>query len=81
MKKHALFLFLLLCCIHGVYAQDYYITFIKGDVRLNNKPLKLGDKLQSLNKLASADRSAVLALFNLDRGSSALILNRSKPNR
>jgi len=51
-----------------VHAQSYYVTYIKGQVFLNGKPLKLRDKVDGPNLLSSPDKTAVVALFNMQKG-------------
>ncbi len=78
MKKQT---FLLLLCLSGLaaHAQSYYVTYIKGAVYSNGKPLKLRDKVDGASMLSSPDKSAVVALFDIQKGEYRLNFRNAIP--
>ena len=77
--KRAVVLISLLIFAKTLFGQAYIITYIKGTVYHENKPLKLHDKLDGVTQITSNDKTAELALFSAQKGKFRLSFANSKP--
>ncbi len=76
--KKILVLISILFVIKTTYAQDYIITYLKGNVYHDHKLLKLHDKLDGVSQITSNDKNAELALFSAQKGKFRLSFVNSK---
>jgi hypothetical protein len=78
MKKIYILIFLLAIAKAGL-GQAYIVTYVKGNIYHDNKPVKLHDKLDGASQVTSDDKNAELALFSLQKGKLRLTFANSKP--
>lgn len=75
-------LLLLLSFFYTSIGEIYYVTFVKGEVRLasNNKILSVGDKITDTDKLIFRDKNGRLTCISPIRGRFDLSLDKSTQN-
>lgn len=75
-------LLLLLSIFYSPVKEIYYVTFVKGEVRLagNNKILSVGDKITDTDKLIFRDKNGRLTCISPTRGRFDLSLDKSTQN-
>ncbi len=72
-------LLLILFIAKSVSGQAYIVTYLKGAVFHDSKPVKLHDRLDGATQLSSSDKTAEIALFSLTKGKMRLTFANSKP--
>ncbi|MDP9080787.1 MAG: class I SAM-dependent methyltransferase [Bacteroidota bacterium] len=78
MTKKLLLLLLLVTLTKLSYSQSYYVTFIKGSILYEHKPLKLHDQVNDQALISSGQPSAELELFSLKNGKRRLRFANAK---
>ncbi|MEO6849115.1 MAG: hypothetical protein ABI166_00730 [Mucilaginibacter sp.] len=69
----------ILFAVLDVSAQSYTVTYLKGEIYYDQKPVKMHDRLNGTALLTSRDKLAELGLFNLQKGRLRLTFVNSKP--
>lgn len=61
---------LILFYLYGYQADVYYVTFVKGDVKLESsgKSIKTGDKIKGIDKLIFKDQNSKISCISPSRG-------------
>src|ERR1700743_1754807 len=77
--KKLLFILSVLCTVNAAFGQTYIVTYLKGNVYHDNKPLKLHDRVDAVAEITSTDKTAELALFSAQKGKFRLSFGNSKP--
>src|ERR1700744_4888656 len=58
--KKLLFILSVLCTVNAAFGQTYIVTYLKGNVYHDNKPLKLHDRVDGVAEITSTDKTPEL---------------------